>query len=63
MDSEVAICRTDWSRTGEKETEEEKCAGDLREAALLKLKADLIIDIPRDSLGPPGKDYQARGDW
>ena len=60
--SEVAICRTDWSRAGEKE--EEKGVGDFREAARAKLKAaDLIMVIPRGGLGAAREDYKARSDW
>jgi hypothetical protein len=55
VDSEVAICRTNLSISGEKETEEEKRVGGFREATLPKLKtADLIMVIPRDGLGATG---------
>ena len=49
---EVAICRTDWSRAGEKE--EERLIRGFREAARVKLKkADVmvILVIPRDGFG------------
>ena len=49
--SEVDICRTDWSRAGEKETEGEKRIGGFRAAARVRLRAADMIVIPRDSLG------------
>ena len=48
------ICRTCWSRTGEKETEEERRIVGLREAARAKLKTADVMDIlviPRDGFG------------
>ena len=62
MDSEVAICRTYWSRAGGKEAEEEKRVGKFREATLPKLKtADLIMVIPRGGLSAAGKGLSSPG--
>jgi len=44
--SEVVICRTDWSRAGEKETEGEKRICGFREAARVNLKAADMMVIP-----------------
>ena len=55
MGSEVVICRTDWSRTGERETGEEKRIGGFREATRVKLKAADIMVILRVGLGAAEK--------
>lgn len=61
----MAICRTDWSRAGDKKMEGEKRVGYFREAARVKLKtADLLstVVIPEVVWAPYGVDYEARGD-